>query len=716
MKTEVQTPMEIFFLPQQLQVPLFQRPYVWREDEQWAPLWQDIRRLAELKLSKPFSTATHFLGAVVLQGHDTLIGRLPASNIIDGQQRLTTLQIIMDAAALVLDEAGLDILAGQLESLTHNQSNFLQPGQSRLKLMHSNKDHAAFDEVMNVEPPVDHVRLKHSESLIVQAHNFFARSITQWLGARTAKEFDARADSLVTVLLRGLQLVVINLGADENSQEIFETLNARGTPLTASDLIKNFVFQRLTAEGGDTKQAYAEDWPFDTKFWEAEVSVGRHNVSRSSLFLNQWLISRTGDEIGPQSTFTRFKSFVEHESGHTITELLPLIKQQAALYEKWTAAASEDGELTVVEMCVYRMQANGIEVLKPLLIWLHSPDRSIQISVIDEVVTIAESWLVRRQLLSLTGSDLGRIVSDVIRVHREAAPTDLAASIQSHLTRLSVSSTYWPGDHEIRLALSTESTYRRFKRGRLRVLLESIENSFRSESGQPQVPRKGYPIEHVMPQKWETSWPVDGLEAEQERAAHIHRFGNLTLLTKTLNSKVSNGPWLAKRESFKEHDTFLLTSRLVNATNDQEWDEYQIDRRTEILIDALLKIFPVPVDHVGLVTDAPVKEADIVEIKDLVIAGLLNNGTRLKSRPGKWNSVDAIVRADGHLEVDGKTFTSLSGAGSHVRGGATNGWYFWRLDDGRTLKDVRDAYRSANTADSTGDGEEASSEDLVVSI
>ena len=92
--------------------------------------------------------------------------------------------------------------------------------------------------------------------------------------------------------------MVIDLQAQENSQEIFETLNARGTPLTAADLVKNFVFQRLEAEGVDTRRAYAEDWPFESKFWETEVSVGRYNVSRSSLFLNQWLglARRRGDQ------------------------------------------------------------------------------------------------------------------------------------------------------------------------------------------------------------------------------------------------------------------------------------------------------------------------------------------------------------------------------------------------------------------------------------
>ncbi len=303
--------MQVFNLPQQLVVPLFQRPYVWDEQNQWAPLWQDVRRLVEARQREPFAQVTHFLGAIVVQAQDMQLGHLPGSNIIDGQQRLTTLQLLMDAAGGVLKDAGFDTLAGQLDTLTHNQPTFLLPGDSPLKVRHVNKDRAAFDEVMDAEPPVDHESLKHAGALVTRAHAYFTRSISEWLGDPGSDGYAARAEALVSALLNGLQLVAINLGANENSQEIFETLNARGTPLTAADLVRNYVFQRLAAEGADTKRAYAEDWPFEKKFWEDEISAGRYLVSRSSLFLNQWLISRVGEEIGPQQTFTRFKTYIE---------------------------------------------------------------------------------------------------------------------------------------------------------------------------------------------------------------------------------------------------------------------------------------------------------------------------------------------------------------------------------------------------------------------
>lgn len=694
-ETAVRTPMHIFNLPQQLVVPLFQRPYVWDEQNQWAPLWQDLRRLVEARRRDPFAQVTHFLGAIVVQAQDLQLGHLPGSNIIDGQQRLTTLQLLMDAAAGVLKEADLDTLAGQLDSLTHNQANFLKPGDSPLKVRHTNKDRAAFDEVMDAEPPVEHETLKHAGSLVTRAHAYFTRAISEWLGDPGSDGFAARAEGLVSALLNGLQLVAINLGANENSQEIFETLNARGTPLTAADLIRNFVFQRLAAEGADTKRAYAEDWPFERKFWEDEISVGRNLVSRSSLFLNQWLISRVGEEVGPQQTFTRFKTFIEHDASHHMSALLPIIKEQAELYEAWTVAANDGHrQLTPVEMAVYRMKANETEVLKPLLIWLHVPERNLPRTVIDAVVAAAESWLMRRMMLRLSASDLARVVADVIRIFGRTPADDLATDVAGHLARLDAVSTYWPGDDEIRTSLSTEGAYRRFRRGRLRVLLEAIENDFRSRTNQPQVPRSGYPIEHVLPQSWQETWPVNGERAESDRAAHVHRLGNLTLLTRSLNSKVSNGPWSAKRDGLANHDTLLLNSRLLKAVGDGVWDERRIDARTELMINVLLYTWPVPEGHEGKVTDPHNKvQSDWVQVKHLLEAGLISPGNALTPRPdGPWKDRQAIILTDGQLSVDGHTFETPSGAGKYVKGKVVNGWAFWRLPDGRKLLDVRSAF------------------------
>jgi uncharacterized protein with ParB-like and HNH nuclease domain len=121
-----------------------------------------------------------------------------------------------------------------------------------------------------------------------------------------------RAGAIERTVRELMQMVVIDLAADENAQEIFETLNARGAQLTAADLIKNFIFQRLTESGADVEVAYGQYWKgFETGFWETEISAGRVRHQRSSMFLNHWLIAKAGEEILAREVFHRFKAYAD---------------------------------------------------------------------------------------------------------------------------------------------------------------------------------------------------------------------------------------------------------------------------------------------------------------------------------------------------------------------------------------------------------------------
>src|SRR5665811_384051 len=156
MQTVISTPLSVFNMPQYLEIPLFQRPYVWKEEDQWAPLWDDLRRMAELRLSQTGTQARHFLGAIVLQAQEMPFGNVATHEVIDGQQRLTTLQLVFDSTAAVFSQLGRPDYATRLRTFTHNDASFVTQGMALLKLKHTNKDRDAFLEVMDAEAPVDY--------------------------------------------------------------------------------------------------------------------------------------------------------------------------------------------------------------------------------------------------------------------------------------------------------------------------------------------------------------------------------------------------------------------------------------------------------------------------------------------------------------------------------------------------------------------------------
>src|SRR5690606_18554440 len=166
------------------------------------------------------------------------------------------------------------------------------------------------------------------------------------------------------------------------------------------------------------------------------------------------------------------------------------------------------------------------------------------------------------------------------------------------------------------------------------------------------------------------NWPLTPGLPDTERDARIHRLGNLTLLTKKLNSIVSNGPWLSetgKAAHLQEKDVVLLNSRLLAQYATRQWDEAAIDARTSKAIDTILAIWPVPPDHKVHVEREEADGAVSVDIADLIEAGYLAPGQILYSRPGKYGGHTARILGDGRIEVAGQIFASPSQAGIFVR-------------------------------------------------
>lgn len=685
----------MFYNPTRFVVPLFQRPYVWSKETQWQPLWADITRLIDV-INHHNSSATHFLGAIVVQQVPTGLGDLPTWNVIDGQQRLTTIQLLLDALHGEMSSRSWTQLAGQVQALVENPSDYRFNVNDQFKLWPTNRDRNAFASVMSAPAPVDYEA--YGQSRLGEAHKFFAESVRQWLGDDDGAE--KRGRMLVATIMDRLEIASIRLAEDEDAQAIFETLNARGTPLSAADLIKNFVFQNFSGTDEEAERAYYSYWAdFETPWWEQLITSGRIKNSRSSLFLWQWLVARTLDYFPIREVFTQFKHYV-NTSAKDVDALLREIRAAADKYRAIIdRSENPNGVLSRTELFSYRVGLLDSEIARPLLIWLDEPEQAgISSADRDQILAVLESWFVRRALVKASSKGSNRFVIDLLRRLSATSKNQLVEATRDYLASNHTDTGYWPDDSELKGVLTDAPAYTKYRRDRLRMVFEALEDSRRGyPDGRqltmgPIVRGKGT-IEHLMPQKWRKHWAAELTEDEEiNRDKAIQQLGNLTLVTQKLNSKFSNGSWKTKHEQFLTYDDVLITKDALNLVSDS-WDESTIERRTTQLVEQIVEVWPVPTDHVGLQQPAASHTTSNVDIAQLVDSGWIETGTELVPRSSKYKGHSAFVAQDGRLFIDETPYQSPSAAASSLQRSMTNGWWWWVIEKSqKTLAELRTEY------------------------
>jgi len=600
---EIRTLEDIFSSPVQLLVPLYQRPYVWEHGKQWEPLWEDVRSVAEhlrehlaagVAPKKAQTLVTpHFMGAVVLQQIHTAIGEMDRFAVIDGQQRLTTLQLLVDAAQAVVAQAGDSERASLLALLVEN-THKLKADDDRFKVLPTNVDRAAFREVMEANPPANHAALKNAKARVVAAHSFFSKALTSWMDeAVDESDKKLRAHSVTTVLLGMLTVVAIELDKDENAQLIFETLNARNTPLLASDLVKNVLFQRIEeAEPGKSEALYEKYWrSLDAESWRKTVRQGRLVRPRLDLFLYYWLVMHTAQSVTSHEVFATIREMLDNDSAPV--PLLTTISANAEKYDAFERAAPGSALGLFRYRVIDVMQADAVT---PVLLWLHDPSRpSVPQAQIDLALGSLESWVVRRMLCRLTTKDYNKVFLDLIVELGKKERALAGDETRLFLARQTADSRFWPTDIAIANALLDTEVYRTLNRTRLRMVLEAVEDRLRTEYSEQGIDRGKYTIEHVLPQTWKTHWPIGDADAALERNRNhiLHTLGNLTLVTKRLNPKLSNGAWTEKREALAAHSVLRLNHDLLTGVS-ETWAEEHIAARSERLAKVVVSVWPRP--------------------------------------------------------------------------------------------------------------------------
>lgn len=603
----------------------------------------------------------------------------------------------------------------RVETLVMNARPFWEHPEDRFKVWPTNRDRSAFNAVMAADPPLAYEALQHRASRMVQAHEYFAKRASEWLVA-DEENIPARAGAIERTVRELMQMVVIDLTADENAQEIFETLNARGAQLTAADLIKNFIFQRLTESGVDIEAAYEQYWKdFETGFWETDIRAGRLRQQRSSVFLSQWLIAKTGEEILAREVFYRFKTYADFDSGISMMELLGQLHRAGQTYRNFVNAAGQlTGPIDRLGLFAYRTSVMESEAVKPLVLFLLDPDEAaIPADQLTKTLEVVESWLVRRMLVRATTKSYAQVFADLIAHVRKSGRQSAGDVIKNYLDHQPGTNSYWPDNEEVRTELRTLAAYRRLSRARLRMVLEAIEDYERgwrgiaTGLGGERVARGKFVIEHIMPRRWHAHWALAEGQTAADRDPFIDTFGNLTLLTGRLNSKVSNGPWSGpdgKYVALHSHDVLMLNRRLLERAKDG-WDDEHIQARTEQLIDLIIEVWPVPEGHKSRTERIERRPMRKVELADLMAAGLLEEGATLYARRRRVAERTATVLSDGALDVNGIRYSTPSGAARAVTGTSANGWWFWLVDpqSKRSLHDLWREYIEQRDVDMEGE-------------
>ncbi len=574
----------IFDMNLRIVAPLFQRPYVWNKGKNWEPLWEGIQEVAERRLANDLPRP-RFLGAIVLDQLPTQTGDVEARQVIDGQQRLTTLQIVLAAMRDICKEKGSENYNEAFRRLTTNFVTSKKFPEAAYKVWPTNKDREYFSSVIDSgskEALLAHYGVlaasKDLEHLIPNAYLFFHSVVIEWIGEAGEDELESKLESLLTAMRQDLLMVVIDLGEKDDAQMIFETLNALGTPLLPADLVKNFLFHLAEAEGYDIEELYNKYWSgFDenTSYWRKEVRQGRLNRPRIDLYLHHYLTLKKQEDIGATHLFASFKDHMKNGKSKGVEGYIASLKDYSEVYSSFEKYPQDSRE----GLFFYRLAQLDTNTVYPILLEVfHSvKDTKERTLILDDI----ESYLVRRAICCLTQKNYNRFFVELVKRLSENGFTSV--NVREYLLAKDADTSRWPDDSEIFTAFVDTPMYSWVKRANLRMILEGIEIAkWDSKSEKIQIIDK-LTIEHVLPQAWREHWTLpDGSSVEDEIARDkiIHSIGNLTLLTKQLNPSVSNGSWSLKKDELAKHSALTMNRELIASDN---WAETQIKKRSSEL-------------------------------------------------------------------------------------------------------------------------------------
>lgn len=535
--------------PKQFLIPIFQRRYSW-EQRHCEQLWEDILHIGQEKKSH-----AHFLGSVVYMEHGIYsASAVTQLVVIDGQQRLTTLSLLLSALGRAIESRGvkIDITRRKLEN--YYLFNADEEDSNRYKQLLTRRDSDTLIQLLEdkeLPPDVSHT--------LVENYRFFE---------------DKLKNADLIAVYEGIQkliIVDISLNRDfDNAQLIFESLNSTGLELSQADLIRNYVL--MEQDPDFQKKLYEDYWyPMERRF-------GEEYTKRFDRFIRDYLTLKTGQIPKVNSVYDRFKDYTHgKKSPDALEEIIEDIHRHSKHYVRIALLEEDDTEL---HACLEEIHALEVEVTFPFLLGVYEDYSNGVINKLEviDIILLIGSYVFRRAMCGIPTNILNRTFAALTQ------QIDKREYIQSLKVAFSnmTGTQRFPTDTEFQQGFLVKDAY---NFDRCAYLLLKLENHERKEP----ISIEDYTIEHVMPRSLSDEWQVElGENWSEVYEKYLHTIGNLTLTA--YNPELSNSIFKEKQEihgGFNDSPLYLNRS-LAQA---DRWNQESIVNRAEMFSVRALKIW-----------------------------------------------------------------------------------------------------------------------------
>lgn len=546
----------------QFVIPVYQRDYVWDADNQVKRLLDDYQNLLD-------NDSCHFLGIIIDYFENQGRGYADQYFVVDGQQRLTTLFLLIFVIFEKAKKDNNDDAIDKLEDCLYVSPKKGKEGGYKLDPLMNGQN--IFTTIINGN--VNSLTDDEKNSKLFIAYQFIKDYVTNDL-------CDYSVDQLTEALER-LLIVDIPLDKDDNPQQIFESINGLGCELSAADLIRNFVL--MQCPDGTKKETYNKLWlPFENKFNTQKEFVD---------FFRYFIESQKAEFVNKKFVYSDFREwFLEFVKNSSVSDAMNLLTKYANYYSDLFYADLSQFAANGLWKTIndYRNIKSKMPIPFALdIMRLFKSGRISDIQLRDILETI-NSFIVRRAIIGLDTSGITRFFCTLLNNVKQYIGEDYSQIVDAVrfcvVSDNSEKGSRFPEDDEIERALELQNTYE--YSDALHYFFDKYENEKMQVNSYQST--MSLQIEHIMPQDGEKWFKKVGLTKEEYDVQKM-RLGNLTLTTKHDNPKMSNNIFEYKSLILKDTAHFRLN---VDVYSEPSWGKDEIDNRNRKLIKEFLRLYP----------------------------------------------------------------------------------------------------------------------------